>query len=338
MFSFCAASEVATFAGGCFWCVEADLEKIKGVSEVVSGYTGGERANPTYEQVSSGQTKHIEAVQVNFDKEKISYEKLLIKFLKTIDPTDNKGQFVDRGYQYTTAIFYHSEKQRKIANNVIKYLKETKKFPKIVTPVLKHSKFYRAESYHQNFYKKNKKSMKRYKSYRSSSGRDKFINKYWKNFKFNLGFRDQYHKPSLETLKKKLTKLQYYVTQEDGTERPFKNLYWDNKEEGIYVDIVSGQPLFSSNDKFKSGTGWPSFKKPIHKKFLVEKVDKSLFVNRTEVRSQLADSHLGHVFQDGPKPLKLRYCINSASLRFIPKNKLIQQGYENFLWLFEASK
>ncbi len=327
--------ETATFAGGCFWCVEADLEKVPGVLKVVSGYAGGVKENPTYNQVSYGKTKHLEVVQVQFDKNIIPYDKLLIKFIKTIDPTDNGGQFVDRGYQYTSAIFYHSLDQKKIANKLLDYLKRSKKFTKIVTPIREYTNFYRAEDYHQDFYKKNEKSKRRYQSYRKGSGRDKFINTYWKDMKLSSFTNTPYKKLTQSELKKKLSKLQFYVTQEDGTEKPFKNTYWDNKKEGIYVDIVSGEPLFSSLDKFKSGTGWPSFTKPISENFIVTKQDNSLFSKRIEVRSKFGDSHLGHVFRDGPKPLKLRYCINSASLRFIRKEKMAESGYVNYLHLFE---
>jgi len=318
--------EIATLAGGCFWCMEAPFEKVQGVVKVISGYAGGTEANPTYKEVSSGKTDYRESIQVYYDPEVISYAEILDVYWRQFDPTDEGGSFGDRGHQYTSAIFYHNGKQKDIAEQSKKELDKSGIFDKpIVTPIIKFTTFYPAEEYHQDFYKKDPN---RYYSYRKGSGRDAFIMKIW-------GEEKNYTKPSDEELKKKLNDLQYKVTQKEGTERAFNNEYWDNHKAGIYVDIVSGEPLFSSKDKFESGTGWPSFIKPIDPKYVVKKEDSSLGMRRVEVRSKIGDSHLGHVFEDGPEPTGLRYCMNSASMRFIPKEKMKKEGYGEYLWLIE---
>ena len=304
----------AVFAGGCFWCMVKPFDKYNGVISVTSGYTGGDVENPTYEQVCSGKTGHREAVCIVYNDKLISYDKLLEIFWGAIDPTDDGGQFNDRGEHYKTAIYYFDEEQKKLAEESKQKLDESKVYTKpIVTKILPLKVFYQAEEYHQNYYKKNPEHYNRY--YRGS-GRFNFVKKNW--------------------AKQNLTPIQYEVTQNNMTEPPFQNEYYNHFEEGIYVDIVSGEALFSSKDKFESGCGWPSFSKGINKESLVGVRDLSHGMDRIEVRSKEGDSHLGHVFDDGPSELGgIRFCINSASLKFIPKDKMKEMGYEDYLYIFE---
>ncbi|MEQ2529516.1 peptide-methionine (S)-S-oxide reductase MsrA [Bacillaceae bacterium CLA-AA-H227] len=310
--------EKATFAGGCFWCMVSPFDEQPGIKEVISGYTGGHTENPTYEEVCSDTTGHYEAVQITFDPAVFPYEKLLELYWQQVDPTDAGGQFNDRGPSYRTAIFYHNEGQRLAAEGSKEAIGSHFQKP-IVTEILPAGPFYKAEEKHQDYYKKNPFH---YNLYKEGSGRAKFIRENWSKVKSDGELREI------------LTPLQYEVTRQNATEPPFQNEYWDEFGDGIYVDIISGEPLFSSLDKYDAGCGWPSFTKPIRRTELEEKFDTSHGMRRIEVRAKTSDSHLGHVFDDGPGPDRARYCINSAALRFVPKDKLLEEGYGQYLKLF----
>lgn len=307
--------EKATFAAGCFWGTEEFFRKIPGVHATAVGYAGG-TGKATYDAVSEGKTGHAESLELEFDPKKVTYEELVTLFFKMHDPTTPNRQGNDVGTQYRSAIFTHSKEQERVAHRVMERIERSGAWKtKLVTEVRPAGTFYRAEEEHQKYLVKH------------PGGYD---NHFLRPLNFD--------RPSDATLKKTLTPLQYDVTQKEGTEPPFKNEYWNNHREGIYVDIVSGEALFSSRDKYDSGTGWPSFKKPIRPDVVTTRKDASMLLGeRTEVRSRKADSHLGHVFDDGPKPLGLRYCMNSAALRFIPVSDLAQEGYAEYLPLFKAN-
>jgi peptide methionine sulfoxide reductase msrA/msrB len=330
----------ATFAGGCFWCLEHAFERAPGVLAVVPGYTGGSTPDPTYEAVGTGTTGHYEAVEVAYDPALTDYERLLEIFWRQIDPTDGGGQFVDRGPQYRPAVFVRDEAQRAAAEASRDRVARSGRFRRpIAVAILPAGPFHAAEAYHRGYARRNPE---RYRHYRWGSGRDEFLERAWGTEAPGGGdapaSKPAWHgfrKPPAEELRRRLTPLQHAVTQEEGTEPPFANEFWDDHREGIYVDVVSGEPLFSSRDKFDSGTGWPSFTRPLEPGNVLEREDQRILPPRTEIRSRHAGSHLGHVFPDGPGPTGRRYCVNSAALRFVPRGAMEREGYGDYLLLFE---
>lgn len=309
----------AIFAGGCFWCMVKPFHKYSGVLQVVSGYTGGWKEYPTYREVCSGTTGHLEAVEITFDDQIISYMTLLDIFWQQIDPTDDGGQFNDRVSSYLTAIFYTSNKQKEMAETSRDILNSSGRFPHpIVTKVLPATAFYPAEEEHQDFYQKHPEY---YSGYRRASGRAGYLERFWSAKKPNIDH---------------LTPLQKSIAIDGATEPPYQNAYWNHFAKGLYVDVIDGTPLFVSDDKFDDGHGWPSFSRPVNHELIIEKLDLSHNLNRIEVRSRDSNAHLGHVFDDGPLEMGgRRYCINSAALRFIPYERLDLEGYKEYKVLFK---
>lgn len=299
-------------AGGCFWGIEAYMEKITGVYDVTSGYANGNTENPTYEDVSHHNTGHAETVHVIYDSTKVDLSTLLLYYFKVVDPTSLNKQGNDVGTQYRSGIYYTDEADLNVINTIM--ADEQEKFKKpIVVEVAPLDQFFLAEAYHQDYLTKNPSGY----CHIDLSIADK-----------SLIDPANYPKPDDATLKKTLTDIQYKVTQLGDTEHAYSNAYWDSYDPGLYVDVVTGEPLFSSKDKFDSGCGWPSFSKPIVAEVVTYVEDDSYNMIRTEVRSRSGDTHLGHVFDDGPKELGgLRFCINSASIKFIPYEDMDALGY-----------
>lgn len=300
-------------AGGCFWGVEAYFSRIDGVIETTVGYANGKTESTTYYDIPH--TGHSETVFVKYDPKRVSLETILEYYFNIIDPLSVNKQGNDIGTQYRTGIYYVDVADK---NSIDAFIKnEQKKYSApIAVEVLPLKNYILAEEYHQDYLAKNPNGY----CHIDLSSVPSTLKK------------EKYERPSKEELKEKLTDIQYKVTMQNATEPPFKNEYWDNHKKGMYVDIVTGKPLFVSSDKFDSGCGWPSFSKPIDTDVLIEKEDKGFGMRRTEVRSKVGDTHLGHVFEDGPiQNGGLRYCINSAALRFIPVEEMEEKGYSKYI-------
>lgn len=313
------------FAGGCFWGVEEYFSRVNGVVDAQSGYAQGNIPNPTYNDVVKGDTGYAETVKVTYDPSKVSLNTLLKGYFNIVDPTSINKQGNDRGTQYRTGIYYVDDLNKDEINSFISM--EQKNYDKpIVVEVQRLKSFYMAEDYHQDYLKKHPNGYC-HVSFDSIDELNKISDNLLDN-EASLINPSLYKKKTDEQLKSSLSEQQYLITQKGYTERAFTGKYDKNFEKGIYVDITTGEPLFSSEDKYDSGCGWPAFTKPIDKSVIKESKDYSFGMVRTEVKSRVGNAHLGHVFNDGPKDKGgLRYCINSDSLRFIPYSKLDDEGY-----------
>ena len=310
-------------AGGCFWGTEKYLSSIRGVLSTQAGYANGKTENPTYEEVCHQNTGHAETVHVVYDSEMIPLEFLLELYYETIDPVSVNRQGGDYGAQYRTGIYYVDDRDLQVIKSSIAQLQERYDKP-IAIEVAPLYSFSPAEEYHQKYLDKHPNGYCHIPKALFEKAAKSIINPV------------VYRAPDGDTLRKTLTAVQYEVTQNSATEPPFQNEFWDTFRPGIYVDITTGEPLFTSSDKFESGCGWPSFSKPIDPDVIQEKRDVSHGMYRTEVRSRGGNAHLGHVFNDGPRKTGgLRYCINSASLRFIPRDEMAKEGYGHLLHLFQ---
>lgn len=314
---------VIYLAGGCFWGLEKLMQSIPGVIDAQSGYANGTgKADAKYQTILGGKTGFRETVRVEYDPAKVSLDHLLLAYFYVIDPTVLNKQGNDTGTQYQTGIYYTNTQVQAVVERIVELERGRHKVFAVEVGPLKN--YYPAEEYHQNYLDKNPGGY-----CHISPAKIKLLS----SLKIDAG---AYKKPAAETIRDKLTAEQFQVTQQNGTERPFHNEFWDKFAKGIYVDIVTGEPLFSSTDKYQSSCGWPAFTKPIEAPLLVERKDTSYGIVRTEVRSRSGDSHLGHVFTgDRESPNGVRYCINSASLRFIPYEQMEAEGYGYLLYLFK---
>lgn len=311
---------LATFAGGCFWCMVKPFDELPGIVAIVAGYTGGRTANPTYAEVGTETTGHYEAVQITFQPDIMPYERLLDIYWRIIDPTDDGGQFMDRGHSYRSAIFVHDARQRELAEASKRALRKSRRFKRpIVTPILNAGAFYPAEDEHQDYYKTHRRN---YNLYVEGSGREAFADRSWRSER------------DVAELRRVLTEAQFRVTQLNEDEPPFENAYWNNAQQGLYADILSGDALFSSTDRFDAGTGWPSFARPIEEGIVRREAEFRGGHARTIVRSRLSGNYLGTYVQEGPAGSPPYYRINAAALRFVPLERMRDEGYARFVRLF----
>ncbi len=310
-------------AGGCFWGVEAYMSRIAGVYDSVSGYANGKTENPSYENVLYDDTGHAETVKVVYDENQVSLEELLDKFFKVVDPTTLNKQGNDVGTQYRSGIYYVDESDASVIENKITDL-SNEYDEEIVVEVTPLDNFYLAEEYHQDYLEKNPNGYCHINLNAMNDTEDELIDE------------EDYPAPSEDVIKSTLSELEYNVTRNEGTERAFSHELNDNYEVGIYVDIITGEPLFLSTDKYDSGTGWPSFTKPISDEVLIENADAFSAFTGTEIKSRSGENHLGHVFNDGPTSEGgLRYCMNGSALRFVDYNSMTEEGYGYLKHLLE---
>jgi len=307
--------KIIYLAGGCFWGLEKLMQSIPGVVEATNGYANGKASIiPTYEQVSTSETDYRETVRVTYDEEQVSLRAILGAFFYVIDLTAVNKQGNDVGSQYQSGVYYADDEAKAIVE--AEAAEQLEKEPRFAVEIKPFERFYEAEAYHQHYLDKNPHGYCHISTKEMAEAVQLIVG------------TPAYTKPSKKEIKQKLTKEQYKVTQKAATEAPFKNAFWDHTQKGIYVDIVTGEPLFLSTDKFQSSCGWPSFSRPVDQKAVVKNTDHTFGMQRTEVKSKIGDSHLGHIFEgESESPNGIRYCINSASLRFIPYEEMEKEGY-----------